>query len=83
MQSYNIKYVPPFPQIILVLLITGVLYAFVLKKIPLIMEIIIFLAMKIQKSPESIANSRVNLIQIATFGHFVSQFKEGAKGFAT
>ena len=53
------------------------------KKIPLIMEIITFVVIKIEKSPYWIANRIVQLIQSANFGHFVNQNKEGTKGSAS
>ena len=47
------------------------------------MEIITFVAIKIEKIPYRIANKIVHLIQIASFGHFVNQNKEGTKGSAS
>ena len=47
------------------------------------MEIITFVAIKIEKIPHWIANRIVQLIQIANFGHFVNQNKEGTKGSAS
>ena len=47
------------------------------------MEIITSVAIKIEKIPYQIANKIVHLIQIANFGHFVNQNKEGTKGSAS